>query len=149
MRLKMKYILVLLSFLYVVPAYAMEKSECLKKVESLDIELSRCSINMPENAESTAEMNEAHYKYIDCLTAAADKLFDAMYQHSNKQVKENFNKLVEAVYAMSHDINEHSDITENLGGTIRTTEALSEAEYWIKQLVKNYIKSAKADCLEM
>ena len=30
-------------------------------------------------------------------------MFDAMYQHSNKQVKENFNKLVEAVYAMSHD----------------------------------------------
>ena len=145
----MKYILVLLSFLYVVPVYAMEKQECLKNVENLDIELSKCYINMPENALSTAEMNEAHYQYVDCLTAVANKLFDTMYKHNNKQVKENFNKLVEAVYAMSHDINEHSDITENIGGTIRTTEALSEAEYWIKQLVKNYIKSAKADCLEM
>ena len=61
----MKYILVLLSFLYVVPTYAMEKSECLKKVESLDIELSRCSINMPENAESTAEMNDILDQYND------------------------------------------------------------------------------------
>ena len=59
------------------------------------------------------------------------------------------NKLVEAVYAMSHDINEHSDIAESICGTMQTTKALSEAEYWIKQLVENYIKSAKADCMEM
>ncbi len=145
----MKYILALLSFLYVVPAYAMEKPECLKTVESLDSRLSKCYVNMPENAVSTAEMNEAYDQYIDCLTAVANKLFDTMYKHNNEQVKENFNKLVTAIYAMSHDINEHSDIAENIGGTMRTTEALSDAEYWIKQFVENYIKNAKADCLEM
>lgn len=145
----MKYILAVLSFLYVIPVYAMEKQECLKNVENLDIELSKCYINMSENALSTAEMNEAHYQYVDCLTAVANKLFDTMYNHNNKQVKENFNKLIEAVYAMSHDINEKSDIAENIGGTMRTTEALSETEYWIKRLVENYIKSVKADCLEL
>ncbi len=145
----MKYILAVLSFLYVIPVYAMEKQECLKNVENLNIELSKCYINMSENALSTAEMNEAHYQYVDCLTTVANKLFDTMYNHNNKQVKENFNKLIEAVYAMSHDINEKSDIAENIGGTMQTTEALSEAEYWIKQHVENYIKSAKADCMEM
>ena len=145
----MKYIFAILVFLYVVPAYAMEEPECLKMVENLDSRLGKCYINMPENVVSTAEMNEAHYKYIDCLTTVANELFDTMYKHNNKQVKENFNKLAAAIYAMSHDINEHSDIAENIGGTMCTTEALSEAEYWIKQLVENYIKSAKADCLEL
>lgn len=145
----MKYILSVLSFLYVVPAYAMEKPECLKMVENIDSGLGKCYINMPEHAASTAEMNEAHYKYVDCLTAVANELFDTMYKHNNKQVKENFNKLAAAIYEMSHDINEHSDIAENISGTMRNTEALSEAEYWIKQLVENYIKSAKADCLEL
>lgn len=145
----MKYILAVLSFLYVVPAYAMEKPECLKNVENLDSKLGKCYINMPENTESTAKMNGVHYQYIDCLTAVANELFDTMYKHNNKQVKENFNKLAAAIYAISHDINEYSDIAENIGGTMRTTEALSEAEYWIKQLVENYIKSAKADCLEL
>lgn len=61
-------------------------------------ELANCKIQMPDNP-STADMNEAHYKFADCTIAVAYKLFDQNYKKYNDRVKKNFDTLVKVYYA--------------------------------------------------
>ena len=77
-------------------------------LRSLEEELANCKIQM-DDAPSTADMNEAYYKFGDCSIVVANKLFDRNYKKYNAEVKKNFDTLVKAYYACAHDMYEDSD----------------------------------------
>ena len=129
--------------------YTYEQEKCSGEedafLQSLEEELANCKIQMSD-APSTAEMNEAYYKFGDCSIAVANKLFEKNYKKYNDKVKKNFDTLVKAYYACAHDMYEYSDYGSERGGTMYNTEAIATASFWIRDLVKKYLYQARIEC---
>ena len=126
-----------------------EQEKCSGKEDAflrgLEEELANCKIQM-DDAPSTADMNEAYYKFGDCSIAVANKLFDQNYKKYNAEVKKNFDALVTAYYACAHDMYEDSDFASIRGGTMYNTMAVTSATFWIRDMVKEYLHQARIEC---
>ena len=119
-----------------------EEDSFIRKLEN---ELTTCQVQMPDGA-STTDMDEAYYQVGDCSITIADKIFKRFYKKSYKQTKDNFDKLVESIYASSHDISQHSDFARIRGGSIYNTEAIAEAVFHIRDVVKKYLHQIRNEC---
>ena len=132
-----------------VSTYTDEQEKCSGEedafLRSLEEELANCKIQMAD-APSTADMNEAYYKFGDCSIAVANKLFDRNYKKYNAEVKKNFDTLVKAYYTCAHDMYEYSDFASIRGGTMYNTMAVTSATFWIRDMVKEYLHLARIEC---
>ena len=115
----------------------------INSIYSIEEELNNCKIDMNNNP-STADMNEATYNSADCIIAVVHKVFDTFYTKRNKQVREDFDKLVVEIYKNCHNISQYSDMVDH--ATMRNTEAISHANYIFRQIAKDYIQQMKSDC---
>ena len=129
--------------------YTYEQEKCSGEEDAflrgLEEELANCKIQMSD-APSTADMNEAYYKFGDCSIAVANKLFEKNYKKYNDKVKKNFDTLVKAYYACAHDMYEYSDYSSERGGTMYNTMAVTSATFWIRDMVKEYLHLARIEC---
>lgn len=120
--------------------------EQLNNLQKLESDFAKCEAPIIDSP-STAEMNNSSYDVADCSIAVAHKLFSMYYTHNQTQVTKDFDELVKAVYANSHNLIQRSDIaSEFFTGTMYNTIAIDYAASTIHDIVNDYIRQVRNEC---
>ena len=144
-----KFLIAIGLCLYVGSAWA-ETQKCFGKqaevLDGLEQNLNNCKIDYGQQWQ-TAEMLNAYHKAEDCVKSVADEIFDLYYVRDNQKSKENFDKYVSAIRALSASLAFGSDwAKENHLAEVYTLEAEGDVYLMLKDMVKSYLDKLRNEC---
>ncbi len=128
-------------------------SECVgenaKLIKQLENKLDNCKIDMPDNA-TDIEMINAYNNLTKCSKDVAYQIFDSFYKNKNEDIKNDFNKVIEATYMHYQNLIKNSDLAKKLyTGTMYEIQVNTNASLKVKEIVQEYLQEMKSQCVDM